>query len=395
MQKMPSMPSGKNRSVASKLKRNESGGGSGGIACVLVVVSLVLFTLSVREGGHGPLSTVRDVSQTIVSPLRMLGAGVLSPVLGMGNVMRNLTAEEATLSELKEENRRLMARNVELEEAELTAKRLQELLELKSTNNLQSVAARVIAGSTDSWSATVIIDKGSAAGLTVGMPVMDAKGAVGQLISCSAATSTVRLLSDEGSSVSAMVQASRAQGMVEGSPDGTLRLRYIRTDQTINVGDNVVTSGLGGVFPKGMLLGRVSSVESSPGSLYYDIVVEPFANPEMLEEVLVVTSLTEEQEATAEDIAIADAADLAAVSGGAVPVNEDDGAGSTGESETADADADAQGESEGEDANSQDEPEPATGHIGSASDDAGAEDGSYLITESLGPEEGEVQVSAD
>jgi rod shape-determining protein MreC len=125
----------------------------------------------------------------------------------------------------------------------------------------------------------------------------------------------VRLLTDEGSSVSAMVQSSRAQGMLEGSVDGTLRLAYIRTDQTINVGDIVVTSGLGGVFPKGLPLGRVSIVESAPGSSYYDIVVEPFAYPGLLEEVLVVTSLTEGQEATAEDIAIADAADVAAAGG--------------------------------------------------------------------------------
>jgi rod shape-determining protein MreC len=131
-----------------------------------------------------------------------------------------------------------------------------------------------------------------------------------------------------------MVQASRAQGMLEGSVDGTCRLAYIRTDQTINIGDIVVTSGLGGVFPKGLPLGRVSVVESMPGSSYYDIVVEPFVSPGLLEEVLVVTSLTEGQEATAEDIQVADNADLLAAGGTPTEVVPDENAeGTEGEAQ--------------------------------------------------------------
>jgi rod shape-determining protein MreC len=239
----------------------------------------------------------------------MLGATITGPLTGLGNVARNLTADEKTLSDLMEENARLSARNVELEEAALTAQRLQELLDLKSTYNLQATAARVIAGSTDSWTATVTIDKGTNAGIAVGMPVVDQYGAVGQVISCAGTTSTVRLLSDEGSSVSAMVQSSRAQGMLEGSIDGTLHLEYIRTDQTVNVGDIVVTSGLGGVFPKGLPLGTVISVERTSGALYYDIEVEPLSSTESFEEVLVITSLTEDQKPTAEEVAQADQQD--------------------------------------------------------------------------------------
>ena len=119
----------------------------------------------------------------------------------------------------------------------------------------------------------------------------------------------MRLLTDENSSVSAMIQSSRAQGMLTGSVTGQLTLTLIGSDESVEVGDVVVTSGLGGVFPKGLPLGEVTSVESSPGALYLDIVVEPFSHAESYEEVLVVTSLTEEQQATAEDIAAADAQD--------------------------------------------------------------------------------------
>lgn len=298
----------------SKIRRSETAG-SGLITIVLVVVSLVIFTLSVQENGTGVFSTARNVTQTLVTPIRFVGSLVAAPFSGASNIMRNLTADGETLSELKQENERLSARNVELEESEKTAQRLQELLDVRSSYNLQSIAARVISGATDSWTDSITIDKGSASGISPGMPVVNQTGAIGQVLSCSATTSTVRLISDEQSSVSAMIQVSRAQGMLQGSIDGTLHLQYIRTDQTVNVGDIVVTSGLGGVFPKGLPIGKVSVVEGSPASSYYEITVEPFGRPDNYEEVLIVTSLTEEQRVTSEEVASADAADKKAAAG--------------------------------------------------------------------------------
>ena len=274
---------------------------------VCAVLSVALFTLSCRTGESGPLGVVRSAFQTVTMPVRYLGATVAAPFQGLGNVFTNLTADQATLSELQAENDQLRARNVELEEDAESAQRLQDLLDLRDANNLQSTAARIISGSTDSWSSTVTIDKGTSSGLTAGMPVTSSSGIVGQIISCSASTSVVRLLTDENSSISAMIQSSRAQGMLDGSATGEVTLTLVRTNQQVSVGDTVVTSGLGGVFPKGLAIGQVTSVENNPGSLYLDIVVELFAKAETTEEVLVITSLTEEQQASAEDIAEADA----------------------------------------------------------------------------------------
>lgn len=258
-------------------------------------------------GSGSPFEVVRGAFQTVTSPVRYLGSTVSAPFQGLGNIITNLTADQQTLSDLQEENQRLQARNAELEEAEQTASRLQSLLDLQDSYNLQSTAARIISSSTDSWTSTVTIDKGSTSGLTVGMPIMASNGIIGQIIQCNPTTSVVRLVTDESSSISAMVQSSRAQGMINGSATGQVTLELIRTGQTVEVGDVVVTSGLGGVFPKGLPLGRVTSVENNPGSLYLDIVVEPFAHTENNEEVLVITSLTEGQQASAEDIAAADA----------------------------------------------------------------------------------------
>ncbi len=296
---------------STRFRRTDADGGLR-TCIVLIVLSLVMFTASVREGdGPGVFTTVRGAWMTITTPIRWVGGAVTAPFQGLGNIFANLTADQERLSELKAENERLVARNAELEESEQTARRLESLLGLQSLYNLQSTGARIISGSTDSWSSTVTIDKGTAAGIAVGMPVTDSNGAIGQIIRCGAASSTVRLVTDENSSVSAMVQSSRAQGVLRGSVDGTLHLTLVRTDQNVEVGDTVVTSGLGGVFPKGLPLGTVTSVERTSGALYYDIEVEPLSSTESFEEVLVITSLTEDQKPTAEEVAQADQQDSA------------------------------------------------------------------------------------
>ena len=298
--------SGSGRGAAPTLGNNRQSTGTRALV-VCGALSIALFTLSCSTGEEGPLGVVRGAFQTVTMPVRYLGATVSAPFQGLGNIFTNLTADQATLSELQAENDELRARNVELEEDAESAQRLQDLLDLRDTNNLQSTAARIISGSTDSWSSTVTLDKGASDGLAVGMPVTSSSGVVGQIVECGPTTSTVRMLVDENSSISAMVQSSRAQGMLTGSVTGEVRLALVRTNQEVAVGDVVITGGLGGVFPKGLPVGEVTSVESNPGDLYLTIVVEPYARAETYEEVLVITSLTEEQQASAEDFAEADA----------------------------------------------------------------------------------------
>lgn len=322
------LTSGGRPQTPSLTNSRQSTGGRALVVCV--VASIALFTVSCRTGEDGPLGVVRGAFQTVTSPVRYLGATVSAPVQGLGNIFTNLTADQATLSELQQENDELRARNVELEESEQTAQRLQSLLDLRDANSLQSTAARIISGASDSWSATVTIDKGTSSGLSVGMPVTSSSGVIGQIIECGATTSTVRLLTDENSSISAMVQSSRAQGMLEGSATGEVSLTLVRTSQDVSVGDVVITSGLGGVFPKGLPIGQVTSVEKNPGDLYLDIVVELYARTESSEEVLVITSLSEGQQASADDIAEADAQESAETSSSTA-----DGQGDAGTSDNA------------------------------------------------------------
>lgn len=305
---------------------------------ICCVASIVLFTASCRFGSSGPLEAVRGAFTVVTMPVRTIGATVSVPFQGLGNIFSNLTSDQETLSDLKAKNEELQARNAELEEAEKTAKRLQDLLSLQDSYSLQSTGARIISGSTDSWTSTVTINLGSASGLTVGMPVMASNGVIGQITECGLTSSVVRLLDDENSSVSAMIQSSRAQGMLNGSATGQLSLDLVATDQSVEVGDLVVTSGLGGVFPKGLPLGHVTNVEKTPGSLYLDITVEAFSSTENYEEVLVITSLTEGQQAGADDIAEADAQERSSSSTSA-STGEPDGSssGDSGDSGASDA----------------------------------------------------------
>lgn len=275
---------------------------------VLCVISVLLLTFSIREGDAGIIHAARSVVMTVTTPVRYLGSVIAAPFNAVGNIASNLTASPATLSDLEAENEELRAKVAELSEAQATAERLESLLGLQSTYSLQSTAARIIGESGDAWSRTVTIDKGSADGLAINMPVCNAAGIIGQIIEVSPTTATVRLVTDENSGISAMVQSTRAQGILQGQPDGTLRLEYVTVDSDVKEGDIIVSSGLGGVYPKGLPLGVVSSIDRPDNASYYTIVVTPASSEtENNEEVLVITSLTDEQRATDDDVASSNA----------------------------------------------------------------------------------------
>lgn len=275
---------------------------------VLCVISLLLLTFYLREGDTGPIHALRGGVMTVTSPVRMLGSAVAAPFGALGNIAQNATASSETLSELKKRNEELTAQVAELSEAQETAERLEKLVGLKSTYSLESTAARIIGSTGDAWTDSVIIDKGSASGFEVGMPVCSSGGVIGQIIEVSANTSTVRLITDDQSGVSAMIQGSRAQGVLQGQADGTLRPEYVVSDAEVATGDIVITSGIGGTFPKGLPLGTVASIDRAPNAVYYTIVVRAASSAESNEEVLVITSVSEDQIASDEEVDSANSA---------------------------------------------------------------------------------------
>lgn len=277
------------------------------VACT--IISVVVLTVSCRMGNANPLLMLRSAFSFVTTPVIYAGSLITAPVRALGNVVSNLSASPSSISDLRAENEQLKAQLVQLQEAQETANRLQQLVQLKNTYHLQSTAARIISGDSDTWSSSLKIDKGSNDGLAVGMPVTTSSGVIGQIIATTPTTSTVLRITDESSSVAAMVQSSRAQGMLTGSATGQIYLSLVRSTETVHVGDMIITSGLGGVFPKGLPIAQVTNVENTAGSLYLTITVSALSKGENDEEVLVITSLTEDQRASAEDIAAADSQD--------------------------------------------------------------------------------------
>lgn len=165
---------------------------------------------------------------------------------------------------------------------------LGDLLKLRQQVRLETVAAGVIAGSASPDFRTATIDKGADDGLRPDMAVIAPAGVVGRIITPSARAAKVQLLIDRNAAAGALVERSRAQGVVEGTGDG-LRLNYVSGSADIQSGDVVVSSGIDGIYPKGFVIGQIESVERSIGG-FGAIVVRPAVDFSAIEAVLVVVT---------------------------------------------------------------------------------------------------------
>lgn len=258
-----------------------------GLLVAFVVLSLVLTTLWFREGESGILHRLRVSTQVIVAPISAGGEYVTRPLRGFFAWAGDLGVSRSQLEELRSQNQSLRTRVAELEEARLENERLRELVKLTQPRDLESIAARVIGRPANAWEGVITIDRGTSDGLAVGMPVIGPQGLLGQIVEVAAGSARVRLITDQRSGVAAMIQRSRARGVVKGSIDGQLSFDFVSVDTSVSAGDTVITSGIGGVYPKGIVVGEVAEVGTSVGGLSQKIRVQPQGDLGALEEVLV------------------------------------------------------------------------------------------------------------
>jgi rod shape-determining protein MreC len=194
--------------------------------------------------------------------------------------------------QLRAEIERMKVEQARLSEDATMARRIQTLLAFKEQYIDQTVAAQVIGTSGSEQSRVLYIDKGSNDGLRADMAVITPTGIVGKIVQVSPNSAQVLPINDQLSGVGAALKDSRLQGILKGAPNGTTTLQYIMSDEPVKPGETVITSGGDRIFPKGLLVGSVSSVE--PGKdLFLNIRVIPSARLDRLEEVLVVTKITE------------------------------------------------------------------------------------------------------
>jgi rod shape-determining protein MreC len=183
---------------------------------------------------------------------------------------------------------RLKMENSRYRELQTSQKRLQELLRFKQTTNRPALAAQVIGLDPTGWFKSVIINKGEDAGVKLDLPVVNGSGVVGRVVSVSPNYAKVLLVIDQNSAIDCLIQRSRDRGMVKGLSAEICKLDYLARSGDVIEGDMVVTSGLGGIFPKGLPLGRVLKVNEVSGELFKDIQIKPAVDFSKLEEVLVI-----------------------------------------------------------------------------------------------------------
>ena len=198
--------------------------------------------------------------------------------------LRHVGEENAALKQ------ELQALQIRLQEERAMAQRtqdLRQLLELRQRAELETTAAEIIAAGASPEFRTVTIDKGSSDGLVADMAVISPGGVVGRVILSSPRAAKVQLLVDHNAAAGAVVERSRAQGVVVGVGADGLRMDYVPGTADVKPGDLVVTSGIDGIYPKGFVIGTVETVERGPGS-YHQIKIRPAVDFSRIEEVLVV-----------------------------------------------------------------------------------------------------------
>lgn len=258
---------------------------------IIVSAALALFSLHLaltdkKEYARGYL--LKEILSYTVTPVQSLILGVQDSITGVWNdyffligVHEENESLKKTVYSLVEENRRLG------EEAKQN-ERLHALLEFKQALPYSTTGASIIGYNMERWSRTLIINKGSSDGIEKDHGAIASGGIVGRIIEVNGGSSRVLLTTDLRSNIDVMIERSRVKGVVEGNGTDGLVMKYVRQVDEVQVGDQVITSGLSGIFPKGLIVGEVTRVEKSSDNFFKHVEVRPAVDLGRLEEVLVI-----------------------------------------------------------------------------------------------------------
>ncbi len=257
------------------------------IAIVLILIGgglLVLFSYSKKpEGGlfgRGLYAALGPFMQ-VVSSAHTRAKHVWQSYISLIGVREQNEA-------LKEEIRKLKREKAALLDMESENRRLRKLLDLRASHEFPFIVAQVVGEDAVGWYRTLFINKGLDDGVRSDMPVTVAEGVVGRVVNCSSDMSRILLLTDPNHSVDCRVARTRDRGVLSGLLERGCMLRYINLKAEIRPGDEVVTSGLDGIFPRGLPIGKVDTVGKGTQGLFLEARVVPAVDFSKIEEVLVV-----------------------------------------------------------------------------------------------------------
>ncbi|MGD9876668.1 rod shape-determining protein MreC [Desulfococcus multivorans] len=258
-----------------------------GVALFFILnVLLLSFSMRNRHSSYGTEQT----TISITGPFQ----NVISFAI---RFIKQIWSHYFALISVAEENERLKAalgraieRSNRCEEVELANDRLRTLLDFQETLSQKVVAGEIIGKDPSPWFRSIIINKGKRDGLRTSLPVIVPEGVVGIVADVSERYAKILMLIDQNSAVDALVQRNRVRGLVRGEAKDICSLEYVLYRHDLREGDIVVTSGLDGVFPKGLRIGTISQVIKQNSGIFQEVAVVPFVDFETIEEVLVILS---------------------------------------------------------------------------------------------------------
>jgi len=254
------------------------------LAIILLVGTLLLYSSNLRNQGA---TTLFERSVLALSTPLQKGVDLFTEEVGLlwSNYVWLIEVRQQ-VKQLIHQNRKLQGELNAVSEVLMENQRLRRLLDFVDKTERPALPARVIAEDLSSWARTIVIDKGSDVGLRDGLPVVVAEGVVGRIIKTAPNSARVLLITDASSAIASLVQRTRTRGVARGT-GRDLTLNYAKRDDDLQVGDLLVTSGMGGVFPKGLVVGQLTQVEQGSYGLFQAVEISPAADFSRLEEVLI------------------------------------------------------------------------------------------------------------
>jgi rod shape-determining protein MreC len=250
----------------------------------LLLLQLALLSLQI-EGPSGTL-LFKTWTLTAQAPIVSVFSGITNGIRDIWRGYIWLVGARAENEQLRHAVNRLSLLNRAYEQSRLENERLRQLLSLSDRINFQAVGARVVARTPNFLSNILYIDRGSQDGIPIDAPVLSGDGIIGRIVLVSGHQSQVQLVTNPDASVGVMLERSRTPGVLTGAGDLLLDLNYISSTEQVVIGDNVLSSGLDGIFPKGIAVGRVADVRKGK-NVFWAIKVKPLMDMIHLEEVSV------------------------------------------------------------------------------------------------------------
>ncbi len=261
--------------------------------CLLTAILILVISMA----GRKEFTVLHKFGLEVIGPFQ-------TAISKVSNYSGSIRQKYVGLLSVREENEQLRQEllqyrtaNIEYREALATNVRLQKLLELKESLPPPTLTAEIVGKDPSLWFRTLTINRGSSDGVQKGMPVVTVEGVVGQILTSSPNYSKVLLATDPNSAVDVITQKTRVHGIVKGLGRDAFGLNYVLKSAVVEKGDFVLTSGLGGVFPKGLMVGSVLEITNSRRGMFQKIEIEPAVDFSQLEHLIIIMkkdSLTEE-----------------------------------------------------------------------------------------------------